>query len=449
MKKKKITLCAFLCCLLVLSSGCSFLLSAKPSGSTTAESDTATAQQITTVPSYTDGNVYFSVDEFEHSINDNYEKLSRIQQGKLSLINQTEKDLYSALEKSIHEVSYVLDSETNSYRIKPIYLQETEISEAQIHIVLLAFGNDYPEIFWLENYFSYLQEDSSMYIQFYSPISPSEIQQKMAELSGVISEMLLSIPEYLSEYERELFIHNKIAQMCEYDYDEVNGDDKNWESYTLYGTLVSGLAVCEGYARTLQYLLRCCGIESYGVFGSSDGQLHKWNLVKIDDKWYHVDLTWNDINDNLIWEYFNLTDSMISKDHQIATHYSEQTNDEITKRNNFNFDLPLCTAEYANFYKMEALFLNDLSSSSLDNLTEYLIENAGKENTVIYIQFPESITADDACASLFKEEPYSFFRCIDKANVVLQGKPIDTNEVYVKIMDTSNVLKVSLSYLSA
>lgn len=41
-------------------------------------------------------------------------------------------------------------------------------------------------------------------------------------------------------------------------------------------------------------------------------------MVNIDGKWYHVDLTWDDpisSRDVLRYDYYNLTDNQMSKDH--------------------------------------------------------------------------------------------------------------------------------------
>ena len=47
---------------------------------------------------------------------------------------------------------------------------------------------------------------------------------------------------------------------------------------------------------------------------------HVWNAVKIDDKWYHIDLTWDDPvvlngSDTILYDYFLITsDELLKKD---------------------------------------------------------------------------------------------------------------------------------------
>ena len=62
-------------------------------------------------------------------------------------------------------------------------------------------------------------------------------------------------------------------------------------------------AVCQGYAELLQEMCRQVGIKSYVIGGYSKGfgytpratftvADHAWNVVKIEDKWHLIDVTW-------------------------------------------------------------------------------------------------------------------------------------------------------------
>lgn len=51
------------------------------------------------------------------------------------------------------------------------------------------------------------------------------------------------------------------------------------------------VTVCEGYSRCFNLLLEKAGIETTLVSAVS----HAWNLVKLNGKWYHMDVTWDDL----------------------------------------------------------------------------------------------------------------------------------------------------------
>ena len=93
----------------------------------------------------------------------------------------------------------------------------------------------------------------------------------------------------LTDVQKALLIHDRLCFVCEYDY--TYGRDCP-ESYTMYGAIVNGSAVCDGYAKAYSYLLRLAGVKSYSCVSQSLN--HAWNLVCIDGVYYHTDVTWDD-----------------------------------------------------------------------------------------------------------------------------------------------------------
>ena len=62
------------------------------------------------------------------------------------------------------------------------------------------------------------------------------------------------------------------------------------DSSTAIGVFFNGLATCNGYTDAMALLLDKMNISNVRISNDS----HIWNLVKIDDKWLHLDLTWDD-----------------------------------------------------------------------------------------------------------------------------------------------------------
>ena len=70
------------------------------------------------------------------------------------------------------------------------------------------------------------------------------------------------------------------------------------------GALVDGEANCQGYSDAFRLLAALAGLEvrkQSGVDGN--GELHDWNVVRLNGKWYIVDTTWDDIEDGDGWHY--------------------------------------------------------------------------------------------------------------------------------------------------
>lgn len=96
----------------------------------------------------------------------------------------------------------------------------------------------------------------------------------------------------LSDLEKALILHDRLALHCEYDYENYRNNRVPADSYNMYGALVKKIAVCEGYSKAYQYMLSLLGIESRVC--SSEKLKHMWNIVTIDGVEYHVDVTQDD-----------------------------------------------------------------------------------------------------------------------------------------------------------
>lgn len=74
-----------------------------------------------------------------------------------------------------------------------------------------------------------------------------------------------------------------------------------------HGVLKNGNAVCVGYATTFRLFMEMLGIECKVVHNTD--AYHSWDLVKLDDEWYHVDIYSDSASGN--YANFNLCDGMM------------------------------------------------------------------------------------------------------------------------------------------
>ncbi len=125
----------------------------------------------------------------------------------------------------------------------------------------------------------------------------------------------LVVKPSMSDYEKELKIHDYIVSHCEYGY----VDTAKKYAYRAYGALVNQKAVCNGYAEAMALLLTCAGVENRIINGYADDEPHAWNLVGIEGRWYQVDSTWDDPlpdrGDFAGHMYFNVTDEIMDERH--------------------------------------------------------------------------------------------------------------------------------------
>lgn len=123
----------------------------------------------------------------------------------------------------------------------------------------------------------------------------------------------------MTDYQKEIAIHDYIVNRTAYDSYALAYSDK-YQQYSdqPYGTLIQKSAICLGYSSTFKMFMDMLDIECIIVKGSahSNNANHAWNLVKLEDDWYAVDVTWDDpvtAIPTLSHEYFNITDNALQK----------------------------------------------------------------------------------------------------------------------------------------
>lgn len=89
-----------------------------------------------------------------------------------------------------------------------------------------------------------------------------------------------------TDYEKVKAIHDYIINRVSY--------DQSYQKHTAYHALVNKSSVCEGYALAAYRMFLDTGIDCRIIVGTADGGPHAWNIVKVDGKWYNIDLTWDD-----------------------------------------------------------------------------------------------------------------------------------------------------------
>ncbi|MBE6835513.1 MAG: hypothetical protein E7515_04600 [Ruminococcaceae bacterium] len=92
-------------------------------------------------------------------------------------------------------------------------------------------------------------------------------------------------------------------------------------------------AVCVGYATTFRMFMQMLDIECK-VIHSSD-LIHSWNLVKLDDGWYHTDCYMD--NGMNTYHNFNMNDERCSQDHDWTREYFPEA-----KGKKYNYVFSVC-----------------------------------------------------------------------------------------------------------
>ena len=159
--------------------------------------------------------------------------------------------------------------------------------------------------------------------------SEMDVKNAIAEVEKVRENLIFKRTG--NKYYDIKMVHDYLVDNVKYD----KTISKN-NIYDIYGVLVNNEAVCEGYAKAFKYLLDGLEIPSIVVSGkarNSEGKAenHAWNYVQLDNKWYAVDVTWDDpviigngkLTKELKYKYFMKGEEIFKEDHLPEGRFTE------------------------------------------------------------------------------------------------------------------------------
>ena len=162
--------------------------------------------------------------------------------------------------------------------------------------VYFQICNLYPEYFYVDstikyncNLWGYI---NNIYIQYTDTIDVCKNQKLW--LDNTVDDIISKMNGINADEDKIVFIHDYISTHTEYDPNAVSGDLDTIDnsSYNAYGCLVKGVAVCQGMSDA--FVLLCKKVGVYSSLVSSAEMVHAWNLVKLGENYYHLDITWDD-----------------------------------------------------------------------------------------------------------------------------------------------------------
>ena len=307
-----------------------------------------------------------------------------------SSLNATQKKAYNAMIDAIKEGRNIID------------VSEYNIPQDTAFLIIGKVLTDHPEYFYVSRntalMYNPITGNATTLIIYYTDgktvdklennqiitaDNRDNIAKQIKTFNTKVEEILKKIPVNASQIEKELMIRNYIIDNAYYDYDaiEIGANLKHGDAtphmWTAYGGIVEGNIVCEGYSKAFAYLCREVGINATLVSGYSGNAGHMWNAVQIENDWYMVDITWDDIDYQYpSYEFFNVTTEKLNKTHAIDSELA----------------YPSCTATKNSFLNVYTLnVVNDTLPSNyktfIDNAIKskekYLLLNVGEDGTTL------------------------------------------------------------------
>ena len=352
-----------------------------------------TAQTVSTDEEITEPEVSLSLKEVEFYTNT---AVSPGEYYQYSTLSGDKKTLYNRMTDTISKSKYIID------------INDLSLDEDQVLEVFQKVLADYPQYFYVSKscmvaYGTKKSKIRAVALRYTDGNTTDEfnkrmklvktadrsiINQKIESLKTKVEAVVSGINGNMRDVLKEKIVHDYVAKTVAYDsYTAENIENLGTtlpHSFDIYGAAVEGKAVCEGYSKLFQYLCYLVGINSNQVAGISGGGNHMWNTVFIDGKWYQTDVTWDDGDDFIGYNYFNLTTEEIKSNHSIDT---------------TNISVPLCDSQTNSFDNVFAVLVNDTKKEP-DNY-ENAVENVkAVGDKVLYIKFGENISVSSQISYL-------------------------------------------------
>lgn len=246
------------------------------------------------------------------------------------LLDSNEQTLYKQIYANINALSTT-------------FVPNATITSVEVTNALEAVYNDHAELFWLNTSYSYKYTKNGNVVQIILSFNDTanNINETKNKFNKSAQKIINAADKLNSNYEKEKYVHDAIIKIADYNLN-------SQMNQSAYSALVNGSTVCAGYARAFQYIMIELKIPTYYVTGYSNGD-HAWNIVKLSDGYYNIDLTWDDTNPTS-YKYFNLTDADITNSHT---------------RTGYSTSLPSCTA--TTYRYLETNSNNNKSNSTTNN----------------------------------------------------------------------------------
>jgi len=287
---------------------------------------------------------------------------------------------------------------------------------------------DHPELFWIDSSVETTTNGLTNKVTGYTitaSVPEEERDQMQAELEAAADACISEIDPDASEYE-------KIKAVYEYLVNTVDYDAQAQYSQCVQSALLNHKAVCAGYAKAFQYILHRMGFFCTTVSGAtSEGGRHAWNLVRIGDQYYHVDVTWGDpvfagAQDGggvtvMNYMYLCCTDAEI---------YQTHVPDNIIQ-------LPSCSDTSYDYYRMNGMYYETFDYDTVYNALMNSVYNG--QNSVA-MKFGSAEAYEQAISAVTTGKIYS-----DAAQYLMQINGVSTWSTSYSNDDVFHVITIQWS----
>lgn len=387
----------------------------------------------TTIDNDDNGDIVLVLNNADYDESGNFKTCDIHNNKYLSISSQTETNVINKIVSAYRNTQSTVD--LSSYKI-PLDDVETLIYKS-FNADLLTY-NCYTDISVL----CYTRDQkyiSDLKITYNE--TAATFKSRYNELNSAITKIVNSVNPNMSNLEKALYLHDYIIKNTSYDYENYEKGTVPLICHTAYNVFINHVGVCDGYSNAYKLLLDKLGINSLVV--TSDGMDHAWNMVNINNNWYHADLTWDDETPDakglVVHNYFLRSDYEFKN---IYNHYGwTYSNDDTPKATSTSYS---------------SWFMHDINSEAVYNSGYwYYPSNGHIYKSDINGNNKSNIISDNATVissynnKLYYDSDYSIKSCNLNGSNVTTFYSIPDNEYYSNIYDIHSLYIADNGYLTA
>lgn len=339
----------------------------------------------------------------------------------------------------------IVDTKSKDF---PETIKVPTITKSELYNIAQAVCWDNPEFFNINYYNTYLRESNGRGTTVVPDwtYKKSEYQTALSTMRSKADQYLKKAPKNGSDYDKELYVHDKIIEIGSYpDSDTQYSDASNLEGDYYYQTAVSmlkdGKGVCESYSLAMEYLLNKLGVKCYpvGGFGSTDGGqqnggAHAWCVVYLDGKPFVTDLLWDEVSGNL-------EKSIYAKDAQHVFFNLPYSKYGLTHWNEKSIDTMGANTTIDSYYQRTGSYYKDWKAAQ-DALPKLIAKNWNSGKKIVEFQFANQSAYETAVKQLFDKDQMDVL--IQEANRSIKGKKLSSGNYTYNRYDWNYTLVVRL-----
>jgi transglutaminase-like putative cysteine protease len=227
---------------------------------------------------------------------------------------------YSALSSSQKELYALMEDTFMAVQNEMIIPDGLEVTSAEFDTVFGIFLNKEPHDYYVEPTAStrYSKSTDRLYSVTFSYIYPKVTLTSRNERTDTA---VRDIVREINRNENLVTDFDKVIWIFDYLVEHVTYDSSSDDSNNIYGALIEGRADCMGYGYAFKELANSLGIEAITVSGQNgSGIPHMWNMVKISNEWYQLDVTFGDPDTGYSnYDYCLTTDTRLLSSYKAAT----------------------------------------------------------------------------------------------------------------------------------